>query len=135
MELQDAISIIRESMVDSAMGLTSVEGEKYHFMSSVINDILVLVTYAPIPSLPDNSDETAKIVRDYLTVQKDNTNNPMYNPTVFLSGDVLTVGEVICAELYIPLFVIPSRLNVSDLEQSIDVSVALSFVNNAHRFM
>lgn len=136
MDLHSAISETNNTIATALENAETVPVEEYSLKPGVIDNIVAFVFSMDVPRLPDNSEDTVNRLSEYFTSYRHNVNYGGLNPTVYMSGTVSVSDDgTPSAQLYIPFHKIPAGIAATDLAESIRNSVAVSTVNNAHRFI
>lgn len=136
MDLHSAISETNNTVATVLENTETITAEEYSLKPTVIDNTLAFAFHMVVPRLDDTSEDTVKRLSEYFNSYRHNVNYEGLNPTVYMSGAVsISDDGTPSAQLYIPFRKIPQGITATDLAESIRNSVAVSTVNNAHRFI
>ena len=134
MELSDYIDSVNTSVDEAVSTLEVLQGDKYTLVPRRRDGELTFSVAVPIPGVEERSAETFDNLSERLLRERDAANHQPLNPIVHLSGEVEEVDTALYQTyVYIPLRKLRAGLTVADVESSIETSVAMSVINNAHR--
>lgn len=139
MELSDYIDSVNTSVDDAISSLEALEGDKYTLVPQRRDGELTFSVAVPIPGVEERSAETFDSLSQRLSRERDAANYQPLNPIVYLSGEVEESDTTLYRTyVYIPLNKLRVNrlrddLTIADVESSIETSVAMSVINNAHR--
>lgn len=134
MELSDYIDSVNTSVDNAISSLEALEGDKYTLVPQRRDGELTFSVAVPIPGVEEQSADTFDKLSERLARERDAVNHQPLNPIVYLSGEVEESDTSLYQTyVYIPLRKLRSGFTVSDVETSIETSVAMSIINNAHR--
>lgn len=134
MELSDYIDSVNTSVDEAVSALEVLQGDKYTLVPQRRDGELVFSMVVPIPGFEERSAETFDNLSERLLRERDAANHQPLNPIVYLSGEVEESDTSLYQTyVYIPLRKLRPGLTVADVESSIETSMAMSIINNAHR--
>lgn len=139
MELSDYIDSINTSVDEAVSSLEVLQGDKYTLVPRRRDGELTFSVAVPIPDVEKRSAETFDKLSQRLSRERDAANYQPLNPIVYLSGEVEESDTTLYRTyVYIPLNKLRVNrlrddLTIADVESSIETSVAMSVINNAHR--